>query len=66
MFQSVVNFGPKGQVVSTYEGFCYQYVKNGFKPTTASFQKYTFPHPGTGSARTTDCVAVLRCCAALR
>lgn len=46
MFQSVVNFGPKGQVVSTYEGFCYQYVKNGFKPTAASYQKYTFPHPG--------------------
>jgi hypothetical protein len=45
MFQSVVNQGPDGQVVSTFNGFCYEYAKRGFS-LDSDFRKYSHFHPG--------------------
>ncbi len=45
MFQSVVNQGPDGQVISTFNSFCYEYAKRGFS-LESDFRKYSHFHPG--------------------
>lgn len=45
MFQSVVNLGPKGEVLNTHESFFSQYAKNNFV-VPRDFKKYAVWHPG--------------------
>jgi len=45
MFQSVSNLGPDGSIISSHEGFCYQYVQNGFV-VPQNLTRYKVWHPG--------------------
>lgn len=45
LFQSVVNLGPEGQVISQHDGFCYQYQQNGYT-VPANLTRYRVWHPG--------------------
>lgn len=45
MFQSVVNMGPDGQIISTHNGFCYEYAQNNYI-VPQDFKKYKVWHPG--------------------
>lgn len=45
MFQSVANMGPDGQIISTHNGFCFEYAQNNFI-VPADLKKYRVWHPG--------------------
>ncbi len=45
MFQSVANMGPDGQIISTHNGFCYEYAKNNYK-VPSDLRQYCVWHPG--------------------
>lgn len=54
MFQSVMNMGPDGEILSTYESFMYKYMKNGFKLPHTLHQSGGVFHPGFAWAMRRD------------